>query len=420
MTGIRTTPWLAALGLLVPCTPANAQSGGDQARINVQAGPLKGLPSVDGAHAAAIQALGDNSWIDLGPPAPDPNWGRAPGRSWCCTMPFVPGLRGAFLYGEGRHGYVKPDGRYMDDCWFYDLNGHRWICVYPGTDAKNPGLKLGEGGFPVDKDGRPTPVSLCVHAYDLLTYDSDLRKLMIMGVHEYHFATKPLKALLPPTGKVTPSSPWFYDLAKGVWEVRKVDGPSPEKAEGTFLYIPGMKKGFYRSGNSKFVWFYDPAGNAWRRVTPKGPGPPFRIDPTACYDPKRKRVYIGGGSYPSVKEGKNALWIYDLKSDTWVDPQPKHTPLSHYATNYATMRYDPVADVVIVARHSGKKRGIHVYDPSVNAWKDETLRFPEAFPKKCVNGFYDRRWNVHVFHVAGDSRPDGTIWAYRYRRAEPE
>jgi hypothetical protein len=23
----------------------------------------------------------------------------------------------------------------MDDVWFYDLNGHRWICCYPGTKA---------------------------------------------------------------------------------------------------------------------------------------------------------------------------------------------------------------------------------------------------------------------------------------------
>jgi len=402
---LRTAVWLLALSASV--------------RGQADEGPLKGLPSAAGPHAAAIRDLADNSWVELGAPAPDPKWGRAPGRSWCCTMPFAPAARGAFLYGEGQHGYVKPGGRYMDDCWFYDLNAHRWICVYPGTDVKEPGLTRDADGFPVDREGRRTPVSLCVHAYDLLAYDGDLHKLMIMGTHEYHFAPKSLKELLPPGGKVPPSSPWSYDLGKGRWEVRAVDGPSPEKAEGTLLYVPGLKKAFYRSGKSEFVWFYDPAANAWTRVTPKGPRPPFGIDPTSCLDPKRERIYIGGGSYPSVEEGKNALWIYDLKNDAWIDPQPKGTPLSHFATTYAVMRYDPVGDVVLVAAHAEKKRGIHVYDPSANAWKEETLSFPEGFPKKSVNGFYDPEWNVHVFHVAGDSRDDGRIWAYRYRRAGP-
>jgi hypothetical protein len=384
-------------------------------------GPLQGLPSKPGPHADAIRALGDGAWIELGAPAPDPAWGRAPGRSWCCTMPFSPEARGAFLYGEGVHGHVKPGGRYMDDCWFYDLNGHRWICVYPGTDAKEPGLKADADGFPVDAAGRRTPVSLCVHAYDLLTYDLDRRQLMLMGTHEYHFATPAIKALLPTSGKVPPSSPWRYDLAKGTWDVRPVAGLSPEKAEGTLLYLPGRKKAFYRSGKGEFVWFYDPAENAWTRVAPKGPRPPFGIDPTACHDPKRDRVYIGGGSYPSVEEGKNALWIYDLKTDAWIDPQPAKHPLSHFATNYATMRYDPVADVVLVAAHAEKKRGIHVYDPGANAWSAEPLPFPAAFPtRRCVNGFYDPAWNVHVFHAAGDSRPDGTVWVYRHRRATPK
>jgi hypothetical protein len=380
-------------------------------------GPLKGLPSSPGPHAAILRDLDDNGWLELGAPAPDPTWGRAPGRSWHCTMPFASSMRGAFLYGEGVHGHVKPCGRYMDDCWFYDLNGHRWICIYPGTDVKDPGLKPDPDGFPVDHDGRRTPVSLCVHAYDLLTFDSDLRRLLIMGTHEYHFAPRSIKELLHATGKVPPSSPWSYDLKSGIWDVRKVDGLSPETAEGTLLYIPGMKKTFYRSGKSELVWFYEAAQNSWTRVTPKGPRPPFGIDPTACLDPKRGRIYIGGGSYPSVEEGKNALWIYDLKENAWSDPQPKGTPLSHFATTYATMRYDPVADVVIVAAHAEKNRGIHIYDPSANAWKEETLPFPEAFPKKlCVNGFYDPDWNIHVFHVAGDSRPDGKIWAWRYTK----
>src|SRR5262245_10019551 len=74
-------------------------------------GPLQGLPGNPGPHAAALRDLGDNSWMELGAPAPDPVWGSAPGRSWHCTMPFASTVRGAFLYGEGVHGHVKPGGR---------------------------------------------------------------------------------------------------------------------------------------------------------------------------------------------------------------------------------------------------------------------------------------------------------------------
>src|SRR5262249_55031369 len=101
-------------------------------------GPLTGLPSKPGAHLAKIQALGDNEWLDLGAPVPDPKWGKARGRSWSAPMPYASDLGGAFLFGEGVHGYTKPDGHYMDDLWFYDANAHRWICIYPGYDTKNP------------------------------------------------------------------------------------------------------------------------------------------------------------------------------------------------------------------------------------------------------------------------------------------
>src|SRR5262245_58496785 len=101
-------------------------------------GPLAGLPSKPSAHVAKIEALGDDEWLDLGPPARDPKWGKARGRSWTAPMPHAPDLGGAFLYGEGVHGYTKPDGHYMDDLWLYDANAHRWACAYPGYDTKKP------------------------------------------------------------------------------------------------------------------------------------------------------------------------------------------------------------------------------------------------------------------------------------------
>lgn len=39
------------------------------------------------------------------------------------------------------------------------------------------------------------------------------------------------------------------------------------------------------------------------------PKPPFGIEPLACLDPKRERIYLAGGSYP-VSTGPHAFWCY--------------------------------------------------------------------------------------------------------------
>src|SRR5438874_11773917 len=86
-------------------------------------------------------------------------------------MPLAPELRGAFLFGEGVHGYAKPDGHYMDDLWFYDVHGHRWVCCYPGADTKSLDLTINADGFEATRDGGPLPVATMGHGYEMTTYD---------------------------------------------------------------------------------------------------------------------------------------------------------------------------------------------------------------------------------------------------------
>src|ERR1044071_2010563 len=110
---LATRNFSAALGLVFFILPLAAQP----TSISPPAikGPLAGLPGQPGPHVGKIKALKDNSWLELGAPAADPSWGRARGRSWTAKMPLAPELHGAFLFGEGVHGYTKPDGHYMDD-----------------------------------------------------------------------------------------------------------------------------------------------------------------------------------------------------------------------------------------------------------------------------------------------------------------
>jgi hypothetical protein len=392
--------------------------------IKITSGPLAGVPSKPGPHIERIKAMADNSWLELGVPAADPKWGRARGRSWTSEMPSAPELRGAFLYGEGVHGYTKPDGHYMDDLWFYDIHAHRWICCYPGADTRSLKLTINDDGFEADADGSLVPVAQQVHGYEMNTYDTDRDRLLSMpNTHPYwerELAKRKAWLNSPPRD----ASPWSFDPTAGNWSRRRTGTPGPQSSYGdTLIYLPGRQQAFFLHRNSD-VWLYDIEGNKWTRVEPKGPPPPFGIDAVSCLDTKRDRIYIGGGSYPVTAAGKNAFWAYDLKTNAWVDLQPQGAPCrgsTSYPTKNAVLVYEPHADRVLLVFHShfddqAERLGVYVYDPEINAWEDEPLAVPEKLGRngQPKNGFYDAELGVVFVHSAPDSGDEGTIWAYRY------
>jgi hypothetical protein len=413
---------LFAFGAWVPGMSGSAAE--EKASGPITRGPLRGLPGEPGPHVKKIKALADNTWLDLGAPKPDPKWGRARGRSWMAAMPVAPELRGAFLFGEGVHGHVKPDGHYMDDLWFYDINGHRWICCYPGADTKTLALTLNRDGFEIDKDGELIPVASQVHGYSMNTYDTDQRRFLSMpNLHGYW--ERPLaqrKKWLKPAP--ADPSPWMFETRTGRWNRLRTGTTAPKSGYGdTLIYLPSRKQAFFAHRNQE-VWFYDTRKNTWKQAKPKGPPPPFGIDATSCYDPKRERIYIGGGSYPVAPDSGHAFWIYDLKRDLWVDPKPKGKPCrgsNSYSTLNALMVYDPVSDRVLLVNHSfhyGKEErvGVYVYDPEANTWSTEPLELPKKLRnRQAKNGFYDAELNAVFLHSAGDSQDDGVVWVYRYR-----
>jgi hypothetical protein len=411
--------WRLAVYLL-PAALLGAEPGGPHRK-----GPLATLPSPPGETIAKLKALGDNEWLVLGAPADDPKWGRARGRSWSCAMAFAPDLHGAFLFGEGAHGWWnRKTGRYMDDLWFYDVPGHRWICLYPGTEVKAHRKALTEDGFEADADGRPVPVASMVHAYEMVTYNTDTRRFLSMPCSgDYWNAIEGRRPFLQAQKDKlnrNHASPWMYDTIEGRWDRRKSKSASPPSGFGdTLVYLaPHKRTFFYHPGHG--VSYYDAVANEWTEVKAKGTLPPFGIDSTCCYDPVRDRIYLGGGSYP-VAKGNNALWIWDVKTDSWVDPKPKGKPCNgsnSYASNIAAMHYDSASDIVLLFRHTGdgQERGVFAYDPQRNQWTTIGA-LPQRWPRGQVNAFYDALLNVHLFHVAGDSDDNGVIVAYRYKQA---
>lgn len=399
-----------------------------------QPGSLVRLPSPPGAHLAQIKALGDNQWLPLGAPAADPRWGRARGSSWGAkALILAPDKRGAFLYGEGVHGYVKPDGHAMDDLWFYDLHAHAWICLYPGMNTRtfnqrvqDKQLLLDDHGQLIDADRQPIPLHPLVHAWGYLTYDSDRRKFAFLSwnglgnrIPRYFLGGEKLMddglKLLEAARKGKPDvvyAPWFYDVATGKFERSVANNASPINAGGfpQFHYLVSQKR-FYVVGTDT-VAIYDPAQNQWSDAKPQGPAPKG-YDACGCYDSKRQRFYRNDGD-DSKGEG---LMTYDIASNTWRHLKPTGTAPPPANTNAAFYEYDPRLDLVVAIHFKGSSTGVFVYDPNTNAWA-EPLPFPDTGPKFhfAANSFFDRELNAFFCHVAGDSRDDGVVWVYRYKQ----
>src|SRR5437016_1507631 len=111
----RITMMRLVTALLVLATFGATAAGADpEPKKEKPKGPLAALPSQPGPHIEKIKALGDNEWLHLGSPAADPKWGKARGRSWSSNQPAAPNIRGGFVFAEGVHAYVKPDGHYMN------------------------------------------------------------------------------------------------------------------------------------------------------------------------------------------------------------------------------------------------------------------------------------------------------------------
>ena len=416
--------------------PAGSASGQDEAKK----GPLADLPSKPGPHVEKIKALGDNEWLSLGKPATDPKWGSARGRSWSHNQPVAPNLGGAFVFAEGVHGYVKPDGHYMNDVWFYDINAHRWACVYPGIEVKavagrikDKELTLDADGFLVEKDGPPLP-PLLIHAYGNLGYDPERKKFVFFGDQFGNYFTTGEKGVFAEAnrlfqglreGKKYPNhGPFFYDVPSGKFECFPVAaGP---KGGGNFgsdalVYVSSKKQFLW--GGTNGVWYLDVDKKSWTDAKPKGT-PPVGNDHCAAYDLSRDRIYC---HQHLGKTAEDNFLTYDVKENRW--DRPKATGAAPFScTSYDSIyNCDAVNDRLVVIRlrttpdkdEPGLRRGVYVYDPKSNAWADP-LPLPEGVAKGIKNGnfgFYDPRLNAYFCYFASDSSDDGSMWAYRYKKS---
>ncbi len=412
----------------VPNKPLPAPSKQAIDASSSRRGPLANLPSDPGAHIEKIRSLGNDSWVNLGAPQGDPKWGRARGRAWGGrALVLAPELRGAFYLGEGVHAFVKPDGHIMDDLWFYDINAHRWIAVYPGTDTatfsdrvKNGELKIDGNGQLVDKNTRPVAVHTLGHAWNFLTYDSDSRKFAFLAERGFGRFFMGNEAMMDEGLKILetqlagkpspPMSPWFYDTVSGEFERYPVTTPRPDVGGfPNFQYVKRRKQFFY--GGAQGVAFFDSAARKWIKIKDIGPRP-IGYDHGGAYDEKRDRIYMGAGK----EDPTGPFHIYDLEHNTWRKPNQVGAPVKGFRTNDASIFYDVKNDVVNVFQYREKK--IYTYSPDADIWSSR--EFPavvfSAPTYPSFSAFYDTALNVAFLYAASDSTDNGVMWAYRYKK----
>jgi hypothetical protein len=409
--------------------------GGLAARGGERSGPLAALPSEPGPHIEKVKALGDGQWIDLGRPAPDPKWGQGRGRSWSHKMAYAPELQGAFLCGAGPHAYIKPDGHY-DDIFFYDLNAHKWICIFPGVNTKTFGedcrnglFKVNDDGQLVGEDGNVVPLGARSHSGQTHTYDTEGRKWVYNGIapggvdpdwwsakREWFLAGR--KHLESKPDKVN-FQPLYFNTVTGKFE--RPAGKKPSRGGGArgevTFYLP-TRKALWAYSSDKGMQIGDPASGEWT-VTRKPAGAPPGSDFGACYDSKRHRIYLSSGQYrPPVGKDEGYVNIYDVATNTWINRPNKANAVPLPSSNCGMFHYDSANDLVVIFRAGKDEKYVATYSPETEEWSSK-VPAPEGMPRGCWHGFYSPEVNAHFVYIARDGNDKGSMWVYRHRRAKP-
>jgi hypothetical protein len=396
----------------------------------LQGNPLASLPSAPGSTVDAIKAMGENEWLNLGAPASDPVYGNAFGRSWGgSALVLCPDLRGAMFTGEGVHAYVKPDGFGMDDWWFYDINAHKWICVWPGTDTQNFNQQVANGdikvdslGRAVDVSGQPVPGHLLIHTYHWLQYDPENKKFVLFP------SWSPFGKYFMPGGSAVeagidalnsqgmnqgggPFGPWEYDPYTGRFSRDLAANACPLGSGSSgfpLLQYVDSKKQFFMTQASGSSW-YNPATRTWSAG--ESGGGLSSYDFSGCYAPGHDKVYVGNSG--------NNFYCYDVQGENWSKITfPGSAGLS---TNSGAVTYDATGDRVLVFSFNTADV-IYPLNPATNTF-ETAIPFGSSFLSAHTGNnsvCYDPELGVHFIYTGRDSRDDGVMWVYKYRKSTTE
>jgi RNA polymerase sigma factor (sigma-70 family) len=366
------------------------------------------LPRSDSGQMAKLRALGDDSWIDLGAPAADPQWGKPVGRAWSPMMAYAPDLQGAFLFGQTQND-TNQINRFGDDLWFYHAPSHRWLCVHPGTRTDQADIALNAEGIESTLSGEPMPVATMFNAFCAMTYDTHTKQFVHMPQVEKTY-TGGLTEKIAKYQQAGPAlarnpSPWFFATMTGKWQRFETASKGPEvgvSIADLLFYLPNKRCYLYHKFGQNADYSYELASNSWSQL-PTGHKPPSGSDNIAYFDSRRNRIDLLIGA---------DHWVFDTDTMAWRDIASHGPPAIGWTS---TWTYDSANDVgvLISYRHPNETvNGVWIYEPKENSWRKSATPIPVFMGHS--NAFYDPQLNAHFIHNAGQLHP-GQVFAYRYR-----
>jgi len=243
----------------------------------------------------AVYTSAANEWTAI------PTSGDLPDARFAHSVVYDPVGRKVILLG----GWADEEECDNRNPWAYDPATNTWTELRPSGDLP-PDLLLSP----------------------LLVYDPVGRKVLLLSA----IVDSMLEEWLPAI--------WAYDPAANIWTRLDPEGESPALHEGmAAVYDPIGKKvilfgGMSTSGTLNDTWAYDPAADAWTRLTPGGKIPPGRVGHAMAYDTAGGKIILFGGHTLSISaDGQSLLeeawlndtWAYDPAANTWTNLAPVGT-----------------------------------------------------------------------------------------------
>ncbi len=264
-----------------------------------------------------------NTWIEFQPvgPTPPPLLGYS-----AADDPVT--RRGIIFGGTDVPGVIVPGGgftfRTVAVMWAWDYASATWTELEPSGPV--PPSRLGAG----------------------MAFDPTTRRLIMFGGWkdiDFPKTTGQVGTFLNDT--------WAYDPVANTWTELKPSGtlPSPRQPDG-MLYDPATGRILVfggaggETGAQNDIWAYEPTGNRWIELNPRGPRPEKRWGAGIAYDAMRRQVILFGGSPADQSKYYADTWLYDVAGNAWTELKPSGTLPSPRAG--ALLKYFEATDQVIM------------------------------------------------------------------------